>query len=112
MTDVSAMCLRRGCSNPVPSSPQNRLYCSKPCRRVVNSQRDYARRRELQGGQCVFCSRTDLYVDHDHFNGRFRGLLCMQHNGLLGHLGDGDPDRVNTFLNYLGLEPTRRVARP
>jgi len=62
--------------------------------------------RDKQDGTCVFCDRTSLYIDHDHLDGRFRGLLCMQHNGLLGHLGDGDVGRINVFLDYLGLAPT------
>jgi hypothetical protein len=32
---------------------------------------------ELQGGQCALCPATDrLEVDHDHWTGLVRGLLC------------------------------------
>jgi hypothetical protein len=67
--------------------------------------------RERQGGTCVFCQRTTLYVDHCHDTGRIRGLLCMQHNGLLGHIGDGDPTEMNKYLAYFDLEPTRRARQ-
>lgn len=62
-----------------------------------------------QGGTCVFCDRAATYVDHDHETGRVRGVLCNPHNTFLGRMGDGDPDRLNVYLRYLGLAETHRT---
>lgn len=51
-----------------------------------------------QGGCCFFCSRIPeeeaggvLCVDHDHQNGRIRGLVCRVHNHALWNFGDNVP---------------------
>ncbi|MBV8387310.1 MAG: endonuclease, partial [Acidimicrobiia bacterium] len=42
-----------------------------------------------QGGLCAICrSRSAVHVDHDHYSGRVRALLCFNCNGALGHMLD------------------------
>ena len=57
---------------------------------------DYDRMLEQQSGGCAICGRQPdeqrrypkyLHVDHCHKTGRIRGLLCDQHNLLLGRFG-------------------------
>lgn len=97
-------------------------YCSKQChwrsravrdarlrRRYGISADDYDRILAEQGGGCAFCGKRPeeqtrydefLHVDHDHVTGRVRGLLCDQHNLLLGRWGD-DPALLRRVVAYL-----------
>lgn len=58
---------------------------------------------ERQNGACAICKQpqnTALCVDHDHFTGDVRGLLCTACNRGLGLLGDTIEDIENAF-DYL-----------
>jgi len=64
-----------------------------------------------QEGHCAICERTSnnngkasLSIDHDHITGKIRGLLCWQHNSLLGHIKD-DPEQLRRLIKYLGRPP-------
>lgn len=53
------------------------------------SLEDYAWRVHGQKGRCLLCgevpnTKRGLVVDHDHKNGRVRGLLCSPCNSFLG----------------------------
>lgn len=49
---------------------------------------DYADLLATQGGVCAICGKRPrarkLAVDHDHYTGRVRGLLCFMCNSALG----------------------------
>jgi hypothetical protein len=103
-------------------------YCSRVCsqeaRKLSGRQRDQHLRRKYgisakdydrllaeQGGGCALCGvrpedlsagryRTYLHVDHCHETGRVRGLLCPEHNLLLGRFGDS-PEMFRRVLEYL-----------
>ena len=53
-------------------------------------EKEYDRLLLLQSGCCAICNKPTssykrkLAVDHDHLNGRIRGLLCVKCNGGLG----------------------------
>lgn len=70
---------------------------------------DYDRMLEEQGGGCAICGRKPesqtrynrfLHVDHCHDTGRVRGLLCDQHNLLIGRW-DHDPVLLRRAAEYL-----------
>lgn len=108
-------------------------YCSRACkdnerlasgknrdehlrRKYGISSEDYDRLLAEQGGGCALCGvrpeelttgrfRNFLHVDHCHDTGRVRGLLCPEHNLLLGKFGDS-PDMFRKVLAYLEGTPT------
>jgi hypothetical protein len=59
-----------------------------------------------QSGRCAICgkpfkdTRTDPAIDHDHTDGRIRGLLHHQCNSAIGLLQD-NPDICQTAADYL-----------
>lgn len=111
-----------------PKIRANSTFCSPKCkeaeRRASGRQRDQHLRRKYgisaedydrllaeQGGGCALCGvrpedlnsgryRTYLHVDHCHDTGRVRGLLCPEHNLLLGRFGDS-PEMFRRVLEYL-----------
>jgi hypothetical protein len=69
-----------------------------------------------QDGGCALCGvkpedlvagryRTHLHVDHCHETGRVRGLLCPEHNLLLGRFGDS-PEMFRRVIEYLEAGPS------
>ena len=61
---------------------------------------------EKQGGVCAIClkhsekGKRSLALDHDHRNGKIRGLLCRFCNQAIGQLDD-DVDRLIRAIKYL-----------
>ena len=56
-----------------------------------------------QNGCCAICGTADergLVVDHDHTDGRVRGLLCHACNVAIGFMKD-DPERLLRAVQYL-----------
>jgi Recombination endonuclease VII len=111
-----------------PQTRRPSVYCSRECkeqarvesgryreghlrRRYGITQADYDAKLAEQGGGCALCGvrpeelakgryRTWLHVDHDHVTGRVRGLLCPDHNLLLGRWGD-DPALLRRAADYI-----------
>lgn len=50
---------------------------------------EYNKLLREQNNCCAICGKpTKLAVDHNHVNGRVRGLLCFHCNTILGHAYD------------------------
>ena len=69
---------------------------------------DYNKMYITQNGKCAICGihqnnlKRRLSVDHDHINGRVRGLLCHHCNTILGMAKD-DSEILESALIYLKL---------
>jgi hypothetical protein len=51
--------------------------------------------------RCYICNKADrLVVDHDHSDGKVRGLLCHNCNIMLGHAKD-NCDTLSKAIQYL-----------
>lgn len=73
------------------------------------SYEQYEALYEHQGRKCFICHRAKgtsrrLSVDHDHDDGRVRGLLCRPCNDLLGHCRD-DVQMLSRAIRYLSYPP-------
>src|SRR5580658_1512140 len=62
-----------------------------------------------QGGRCASCQTDEFvgpgkkpHVDHDHYTGEVRGLVCVRCNVILGMAQD-DCARLEACIRYLGL---------
>jgi hypothetical protein len=70
---------------------------------------------EYQGGLCALCRRATgkskrLSVDHDHSDGKVRGLLCSTCNKILGHARDSAAF-FGRGMDYLIDPPFSRLQR-
>jgi hypothetical protein len=69
-----------------------------------------------QGGKCVCgggTSKRHFATDHNHGNGRVRGLLCANCNKVLAIVRD-NPERLRLLATYLerdGLDVRRVLGR-
>jgi hypothetical protein len=64
---------------------------------------------EAQGGLCAICRRKAAeHVDHDHYTGEVRGILCFTCNVGLGNFGD-DPDLMMLASDYLLFDDNGEV---
>lgn len=66
---------------------------------------EYQQMVEEQDGNCAICGQKDpdrprLSIDHDHYSGRVRGLLCFPCNTGIGKLQD-NYDLVQRAADYL-----------
>lgn len=69
---------------------------------------DYERMFMEQSGKCAICKSSSpkrkdakkLFIDHDHSNGKVRGLLCHRCNLAVGWMED-DPIRESSIIDYL-----------
>jgi hypothetical protein len=94
------------CMTKIASAPRRRKRkrISRSRRGVpyVLSRADYEAIYESQGGRCAICQQQPdtLMIDHDHSDGRVRGLLCHHCNVALGFLRDS-PDLADEAAAYL-----------
>jgi hypothetical protein len=52
-------------------------------------------------GSCAICQqKTDLHLDHCHYSGKLRGLLCVRCNTALGNFDDS-PAILQSALAYV-----------
>ena len=63
---------------------------------------EYTKLYESQNGQCACCGDPEpvLHVDHNHYTGEVRGLLCSDCNTGIGLLGD-TLDAARAAVAYL-----------
>ena len=61
--------------------------------------KEIERRLDL-GCECCGMSGKNIGVDHDHSNGRFRGILCIRCNGVLGRVID-NPELLESLADYI-----------
>lgn len=69
------------------------------------SEAEYMKMLDAQGGVCAICKNSEtggrwLAVDHNHENGKVRGLLCQKCNTGIGLLSDS-PTLIERALAYL-----------
>ena len=69
------------------------------------SREEYSIMLNNQEGVCAICKHPNangrrLSIDHDHFTGEIRGLLCNNCNVLLGHAKD-NPYILRKALEYI-----------
>ncbi|SRR5258708_5303474 len=61
---------------------------------IILTIAQYNELTETQDHACAICKGNEdvflrgLFVDHDHMNGKIRGLLCVNCNALLAHAKD------------------------
>ncbi len=64
----------------------------------------YQRMLDEQGGKCAICGYKSpvkpLSVDHDHANGKIRGLLCAWCNTTLGQVND-NVETLRKMIKYV-----------
>lgn len=77
----------------------------------------YKQMEDATNGACYICNKkTKLVVDHDHSDGKVRGLLCHNCNVMLGHA----KDNINVLLKAVDYLKTckeksyeiKRVSTP
>lgn len=110
-----------------PKARRPSKFCSAKCKAIDRKESGAERAAHLmrkfgitpdeydamlvrQNGGCAICGcrpdeqaaryTTFLHVDHDHVTGRVRGLLCAEHNLLLGRFND-DPALLRRAAEYL-----------
>ncbi len=93
------------CHNARGRETLNRLYGGTRhyhlTRRYGVGAADVAAMIAAQGGMCAIClERPAEHVDHDHYNGEVRGVLCFNCNGGLGQFRDR-PDILDRAITYL-----------
>jgi len=105
------------------NSPDSLRYMCKTCnglhardgklkREYGISLACYKRIEKIQGGLCLICGKPEtathpkfgtlkhLAVDHDHSNGKVRGLLCSRCNQGLGMFLD-NPSNMRVAADYI-----------
>lgn len=70
------------------------------------SSEDLEKLKTLQDHKCAVCNRNEeeiggrLFVDHNHENGKVRGLLCNSCNSAIGYFSD-NISRMESAIKYI-----------
>lgn len=92
-----------------PSLKGARKFCSAACRKEARRRKGILQAYGESGliahakTRCDICNRPrneKSAIDHDHFTGQIRGLLCYHCNLMLGHAKD-DPVVLIAAAEYL-----------
>lgn len=97
------------CGQPIPLNRQR--FCSDECKRLARRAETYGLTRDeldallAQHGVCAICETGGWgpkgpQVDHDHADGRVRGVLCLNCNNGLGRFQD-DPKLLRAAADYI-----------
>lgn len=85
-------------------------------RKYKLTPKEYAAILVKQGGGCAICGTKDpgagrkhFCVDHDHVTNNVRGLLCNNHNLMLGRAKDNEQHLLNAVA-YLQSSRAKMVA--
>jgi hypothetical protein len=83
------------------ATPEKQKSIELKCRYGLTIE-EYQAMVDSQLGQCAFksCERPIEHIDHDHCNGKVRGLLCGLHNKGLGCFRD-DPELLRAAADYV-----------
>lgn len=82
---------------------KNKQTCSEECRKLHRklvyyniSIDQYFEYINQYGKKCYICGHTQvIHIDHCHSTGRFRGILCRNHNVALGLFSDSVDDLIS-----------------
>lgn len=93
----------------ISKSPRQR-WCSKcVCgtnrslmQRYGLSLTDFNQMLEKQGGKCCLCDKKAIFVDHSHFNGKVRGLLCSKCNLGISYI-ENDKSWLERAIQYVQI---------
>jgi hypothetical protein len=61
-------------------------------------------------GDCPFSDKLRPHVDHDHETGAVRGLLCREHNSMLGY-GQDLPKILRNGADYIERHKARQACQ-
>ena len=100
------------CGKDISEQRANTKYCSVKCNQLSNrlnkygiTYQEYFKLLAKQGNTCAICGSMEWgpkgpALDHCHFSGRVRGLLCNWCNQGLGIFED-DITRLQRAIEYL-----------
>jgi hypothetical protein len=84
---------------------KDKIASYKRLKKYGLSEENFQSMLKTQGGKCYSClapfsNETRIEVDHSHFTGEVRGLLCGKCNRGVGFFDD-NPDRLDRAANYV-----------
>jgi len=94
---------------------RKRIYQKQCLKKYGLTSEAYDKLLEAQGGVCAICGEAEtlsqsykgnpyglkrLAVDHNHHNGKVRGLLCSRCNLVLGRVEE-NPDVLRKMISYI-----------
>ena len=69
-------------------------------------------KQDVRIGKCHICKQPvdqrQAHIDHDHITGKYRGVLCPQHNYALGNIHDSPLEAI-ALCEYLIANKARGI---